>query len=1701
MLTPTPTPVAEPRDLKSVAQTRPPVFPEPPSSPKVPFEPGWIDLAELATEASESDHSPETATALLYIAARLRTDVLNEPDVAFDCLEAARAQGGAATLPLVLRAERALCMEAGTVLVALRVLDFELAVTAAHDRRADLLIEKAGLLADGLMLIEPAHAAVEEALRLVPGHASALVFERILAERHGTPEWLFGNWERTLAAAASAPERARALTRLALLAEREPKQLPAALGYFLRALDEDGRGDAAAVARAGLRRVSVRLGRDAECLRALMAEADALTPGPVRAAWLTTAAAVSRHRLGTTERATTTVELALNDEPSDLMLLSIATEEHLAAGRWRRVIELLDRQSELLGDPEYVTVLQAHAAYVAEQQLGDDEGAGTRLRRVLAVRPSDPVALQAMERIASRTGDVSLQIELMSGAVGRAEDSGERAALAVRVAELNELGLSDLDAAAAFARRALDAIPGYGPAVHTLEGLYARLDRWGDMLGVIEIGVVIESAETDTAVGSPEDLAARHLERQGGVYETGLNDPGKAIEIYRRWVDTGIRKASALTSLLRAAEKAGDSLVAGEAAMRIGIELSELEPAQRIAWRYRAATLYEERAAADAEAIAAFKSVLELAPRFRPAFAGLARAYRRMGNWADLADVLSSRASCEATASRGASLELEAARLHADRLLAPDDALESLTRALAFEPGNLGALDFRWRLLERLGRIEEATHAVGELCERISDPNARAALWRRQAELLEWHLRRPREALVSVERALAAGRFPGVLGVELAQERLFDLVGRSGEAAALQWARLGPPSVGASDAATGAMGRRLDLALRLPDPKEALRAVEQICEVASANVFVLEIAVLLAHGVGDHAAAAAAWERMGNAVAADSPFRVSAWRAAIGAYQRLGRDASDCYGLYKNIAEGDPQSDATATFERLAVQAGRWSDVLWARQMLLASATEPTARALRLWETACARLQTDERNAALSELERAREASPSLAPVGFLLARLREFSGLGRAAAEAYVEFAKASRSPKRAVGAFRVAGRLFADVVRDDAAASRAWEELLVLEPDADEDFTALEVILRQRGDFDRLVSVARRRAEHGDLEVRRNRLFQLSQLLRERHPVDAVEPLTNAVALDPKYVPSLLSLGELFAELGRASEAVTAFRRAVTVATDSETVAAAWTRVGQIAAGNLGDLTAAVAAYRSALSAAPRDVAVLTGLTQALMRQRQYVSAAQTLRQLASVDPDPSARVGHWISLGEILSGPARDPEGAADALEKALELSPERSVVIDRLDVVLTDLKAPERLAAALTRHLEAVPDALPRRLRLARLLRNPIGDLTRAVDEFRATVRQSPGDAVLRAEWASVLEDAGRTDEAIREHINVIGTDVLRVDSLRALRRLYGRSTGDARIVADRLRMDVAASILTALSVADPEDQRLQREARSRWDDAARGQVSEVDFEGILRHPTERHPATGLLASLAEVVPRIHPINIEEWGVTRADRLPQRTDEPLRPLVARLSALFGIEDHFDVFMVRTGVSQVEIEATFPASLLVPITLMTTVPRRELVLQLARALGRLRAGSYLAARLSARELGIVLAGSLRSRYADYGRGLAPEETLNDVAQKVSKLIPRRHRRAFDRGVVGVAEAGPLDVNRWRQGMIHTAHRTAVVASGDVLGALDQIIRSERRLSAAAAVSSSELLEAARTLPEFTELVAFALSDDFANLRRQIS
>src|SRR5262249_42493857 len=142
----------------------------------------------------------------------------------------------------------------------------------------------------------------------------------------------------------------------------------------------------------------------------------------------------------------------------------------------------------------------------------------------------------------------------------------------------------------------------------------------------------------------------------------------------------------------------------------------------------------------------------------------------------------------------------------------------------------------------------------------------------------------------------------------------------------------------------------------------------------------------------------------------------------------------------------------------------------------------------------------------------------------------------------------------------------------------------------------------------------------------------------------------------------------------------------------------------------------------------------------------------------------------------------------------------------------------------------------------------------------------------------------------------------------------------------------------------------------------------------------------------------------------WGVSRADRLGARSEDPLRPVVERVAELLGVDQPMEIYRARSRVRDVEVDATEPAAVLIATNFGASSPRQEVMMHLGRQLGRLRARTHGASRLSAKDLDILLASAVRIVFSNYGQGLAPEATMDDLSRRIARVIPRKQKRSFE-------------------------------------------------------------------------------------------
>ncbi|WP_211111710.1 DUF6165 family protein, partial [Azospirillum brasilense] len=254
-----------------------------------------------------------------------------------------------------------------------------------------------------------------------------------------------------------------------------------------------------------------------------------------------------------------------------------------------------------------------------------------------------------------------------------------------------------------------------------------------------------------------------------------------------------------------------------------------------------------------------------------------------------------------------------------------------------------------------------------------------------------------------------------------------------------------------------------------------------------------------------------------------------------------------------------------------------------------------------------------------------------------------------------------------------------------------------------------------------------------------------------------------------DPRNADSLLGLGALCLDTGRAGEAETLFRALASV------------RPGPDCSYHLGlALTAleraeAEAAYRQALVFRPDFPEALCNLGAGLNAQGRLEEAGRIYRRVLTVRPDHAEALSN---LALIRQGQGMIDRGVA-ALCRALAVQPGNPDILHNLALALDRQRRPDEAAAAARRAVAVQPfhaEAL-----------STLGTLLRELDRLPSSILAQRNAIILRPAWAEALNnlgnslhDQGRLDEAVTAYDRAVASrpDFTNAHWNRALSRLLG-----------------------------------------------------------------------------------------------------------------------------------------------------------------------------------------------------------------------------------------------------------------------------------------------------------------------------------
>ena len=571
-------------------------------------------------------------------------------------------------------------------------------------------------------LDQAAFDAAKAALLGKPGDEElAAALERIAAPAE---EWALAT--DTLVAAADKVEDKEAkkalLFRAARLLESDAQDHAGAEALYKKLLELDAEDE---IARAGLEELKRQSG-DAEGLVELLLEkVEREKTAQDRAAVLREIAETYETKLKDEDNAYVAYVQALSEDPRHATTVSAI--ERLAKGRNERWNEAIGALNEAVaaadGLADKVAMYVLMGRWYAEE-LGRPDFALPCYSQAVTL---DPASEDALDGTVSLYRKAQSYPELAAILLKRAEVASPTKArdFKAEAAEILHRRLDDGKRASDLYEQILADDAAHPKASEALEMLYSERKEWDGLVKLLG-----SKAQGQRGAERADTLCAL-----AEVFEDRLGKLDEAATQYEAALTESPRLVPALKGLERIYAQRGryDALL-----KNLETQLETVAtPRQRIGIWERLGSIQEEEFVDHKAAASAYESIVAIEPGHDAANAALARVYRQLQRFDDLATTLERHALASSDEARKINLLLQAARVLTVDVGAPERATHMAERVLAVKPDHPEALELLARLKAKSGDKNAAVDAVRKLAEAESDKTKKADFYVRAGRILE----------------------------------------------------------------------------------------------------------------------------------------------------------------------------------------------------------------------------------------------------------------------------------------------------------------------------------------------------------------------------------------------------------------------------------------------------------------------------------------------------------------------------------------------------------------------------------------------------------------------------------------------------------------------------------------------------------------------------------------------------------------------------------------------------------------------------------------------------------------------------------------------------------------------------------------------------------------------------------------------------
>ncbi|MCU0691106.1 MAG: tetratricopeptide repeat protein, partial [Polyangiaceae bacterium] len=1118
------------------------------------------------------------------------------------------------------------------------------------------------------------------------------------------------------------------------------------------------------------------------------------------------------------QNATEVYEKIFEVEPSDGEARGRLKELYSRRRAWPQLYALFEKEAELVGDADRLA-LYVDMAKIAAERLDRSADAIRLYKKVLAIDPSAPGVMDALEKQAERDKDYETVGEVLERRAESASDENARITVLQKLGSVYADRLQDPRRAAGAWKRVLDIRPDHARAMRVLRDSYlaaedfdAITELYGqnqDWEGLAE--VLSAAADRAPDASRRTDLSFRVAE----VYEQRLGAPERAFRAYERVLSVRPDDTNAASALIPIYEKE-ERWSRLPALYEILLSQTD-DDTQKLQLLRKLADVTGRRLSDKTAGSTYARRAYDIAPRAEGALELLEQHARAASSWQLFVEALESRLKREPDmpSDEHRQLQLRLAQVYADELGRTDEAINAYRVLVSEDPADTTVMSTLDRILRGAGRRDDLRWLFELRIEQQDNQDAVRLLteWAmleedafgepaRAADLYRRALQRDPSnaaALVALPRLLIAADDPA--GAAAVVEAHRDLApGHSRGALELSLAELYADKLGRYEDALRACQRALDLG---GDIERAITVLDKLLAVEVTRASAAEVLTDVHADRGDAFKEAEALAVLIDATGAP-PRRLELLGRLVDVYElKLVEPALALDVVLKAVTEFPEDLLLWERAKDLSLLAQRPTDLANAYQAVLGGPTplsdemevELCQRAAKL-----CREQVGDQDAAIHYLERVLAKQPAnedaFSDLKEILMARERWSDLEALYARAITGTTDSSRR----IEFLAEVALICEDIIEDAAKAIDYYERIVDLDPLHSSASTALEKLYASERKFDKLVTLLERRLDSADKQELVEIKLRLGKLQFENlgDPSKALPHVEDVLRMNPNehdargLAERILEVPQLRKRAAEILEAVYETRdetrdlvRVLDIrletATHEREKLSLLRRIATLRDERLADDAGALHALAMLVPLDPVDVRARARFVEIGRRIGARERIAEVLTEASHAAPSPDVQGAILMEVASIYRDQLGDIHRAEGVYLKVLEIDPHDPNLVLPAARALEEIYAGTGNHAALVEILRTevrLEHDMQRRAglhgRLGEICESILEDPRGAIEAWRARTEDDPLDATA----LTALERLYEKVEAWRELV-----DVLRIRQENALdeerRRLMTR----------------------------------------------------------------------------------------------------------------------------------------------------------------------------------------------------------------------------------------------------------------------------------------------------------------------------------